>query len=152
MTHTHANSLSHTDTQAFYDATVTDDSLQSEWADQLRFAATPGGWLESGHIFALANALRRPILVHGSFAIDEAANVTGVNFMRGIYLPLLHAPAECCRDPLAIWCVSLVTIPAELVEPGLFSIFIGCPAFFLVYSSCVVQNSCFSRCLVSPSL
>ncbi len=92
---------------------MTDDSLESEWADQLRFAATPGGWLESGHIFALANALRRPILVHGSFAIDEAANVTGVNFMRGIYLPLLHAPAECCRDPLAIWCVSLVRVRAR---------------------------------------
>ena len=55
-------------------------------------------FLEDAHVFALANLLQRPIIV----VSPEYLNDLQPNFMRGIYLPLLHSPSNCYKKPILI--------------------------------------------------
>ena len=60
-------------------------------------------YLEAIHIFSLSNLLRRPIIVLADTCIrnldDEEISV---NDLYGIYLPILHLPKDCCRDPIVL--------------------------------------------------
>lgn len=55
-------------------------------------------YLEDIHIFALANLLYRTIIV---ISLDTLRNIQPIH-LRGIYLPLLRRPDECCKDPIVI--------------------------------------------------
>ena len=55
-------------------------------------------YLEDIHIFALANFLKRPIIV---LSLETLRNIEPI-FLRGIYLPLLNPAAECFKDPILI--------------------------------------------------
>jgi hypothetical protein len=55
-------------------------------------------YLEDIHIFALANLLRRTIIV---ISLPTLKNIEDIH-LRGIYLPLLIDPAICCKDPIVI--------------------------------------------------
>lgn len=54
-------------------------------------------YLEDIHVFALANMLRRPIIV---ISLETIRNIQPID-LRGIYLPLL-ATEPCIRDPIVI--------------------------------------------------
>lgn len=56
-----------------------------------------GSSLLSIHVYALAQVLRRPVIVYG----DERASGTDERFA-GIYLPSLLPPGHCLRTPIAI--------------------------------------------------
>jgi hypothetical protein len=55
-------------------------------------------YLEDVHIFALANLLKRPIIV---IALETLKNIEPIR-LRGIYLPVLSDPSSCVRDPILI--------------------------------------------------
>jgi hypothetical protein len=55
-------------------------------------------YLEDIHIFSLANFLSRPIIVLSLESINNLQQIT----IRGIYLPLLNKPSDCCKDPIVI--------------------------------------------------
>ena len=65
-------------------------------------------YLEAFHVFVLANLIRRPILVFAEPHIRDPLSGQVVVFlddadrMDGLYLPLLHAPSSCSRNPLAL--------------------------------------------------
>ena len=82
---------------------MSDETMADEWQDELRTAEAPDKWLGALHVSAMAQVLRRPILVHGPMSIDNGQAVTEFNYTRGVYLPFLHAPETCCRDPLVLW-------------------------------------------------
>ncbi|XP_035687593.1 tumor necrosis factor alpha-induced protein 3-like [Branchiostoma floridae] len=59
--------------------------------------------LEEFHIFVLANILRRPIVVFADTSVrDDEGNSWAPIPFGGIYLPLLHTPAECVRSPILL--------------------------------------------------
>ncbi|XP_066283619.1 uncharacterized protein [Branchiostoma lanceolatum] len=59
--------------------------------------------LEEFHIFVLANILRRPIVVSADTSVRDAEGNSWAPIpFGGIYLPLLHAPAECVRSPVLL--------------------------------------------------
>ena len=55
-------------------------------------------YLEDIHIFSLANLLYRTIIV---ISLDTLRNIQPIH-LRGIYLPLLRRPEDCCKDPILI--------------------------------------------------
>lgn len=55
-------------------------------------------YLEDIHIFAVANLLRRPIIV---LALETLNDITPIG-IRGVYLPLLNAPKDCIRQAIVI--------------------------------------------------
>ena len=55
-------------------------------------------YLEDIHIFALANLLRRTIII---ISLPTLKNIEDIH-LRGIYLPLLNDPTTCCKDPIVI--------------------------------------------------
>ena len=55
-------------------------------------------YLEDIHIFALANLLKRTIIV---VALDKIKDLQPNN-IRGIYLPILNKPNECVKEPILI--------------------------------------------------
>lgn len=56
-------------------------------------------YLEDIHVFALANMLKRPIIV---IALKTIRNIQPID-LRGIYLPtLVNDPNECVKDPIVI--------------------------------------------------
>jgi hypothetical protein len=60
--------------------------------------------LDGGHIFALSNVLRRPIVVYARLSLEGAFRMDlAVPFrVSGVYLPTLWEPSEVCRDPLVM--------------------------------------------------
>ena len=59
--------------------------------------------LEEIHVFALANELRRPIIVVADVVMKDVHGeaLAPIPF-GGVYLPLLERPECCCRDPLLL--------------------------------------------------
>lgn len=51
------------------------------------------------HVFVLSNVIRRPIIVVSQHAPDAD---TDSHSLCGVYLPVLHAPSDCCRSPLVV--------------------------------------------------
>lgn len=80
---------------------VSAEQLNREWAEMVELAGRPNAFLDSVHVLALANALRRPIVILASATQNDAfgAPLTP-DFLRGIYLPLERLPEHCCRQPL----------------------------------------------------
>ena len=77
-------------------------------------AAAEGVYLSPGHVYALSQVLRRPIVVYH----EHPGPIPGTGTsMEGIYLPLSWKPNEvyCCKDPLTI----LFTVPEG--KPNAFS-------------------------------
>jgi len=60
--------------------------------------------LDGGHVFALANVLRRPVVVYAHVGLEgEFRKELTVPFrISGIYLPLLWPPEKTCPDPLLL--------------------------------------------------
>lgn len=60
--------------------------------------------LDGGHVFALANIIRRPIIVYASVSVEgEVRNSVSVPFrVSGVYLPLLWPPESVSPDPLML--------------------------------------------------
>ncbi|XP_035687786.1 tumor necrosis factor alpha-induced protein 3-like [Branchiostoma floridae] len=59
--------------------------------------------LEEFHIFVIANILHRPIVVFADTSVrDDEGNSWAPIPFGGIYLPLLHTPAECVRSPILL--------------------------------------------------
>ncbi|XP_046847966.1 tumor necrosis factor alpha-induced protein 3-like [Xenia sp. Carnegie-2017] len=80
------------------------EQLYEDWKKTVALASTAKSTnnhrfysLEEIHIFALANILRRPILV----ICDDSHRGAGVN-LGGIYLPLLSNLVDCIKTPLII--------------------------------------------------
>ena len=61
-------------------------------------SSSPLVYLEDIHIFALANLLRRTIVV---ISLPTLKNIQAIH-LRGIYLPLLVDTRDCVRDPICI--------------------------------------------------
>lgn len=55
-------------------------------------------FLEDIHIFALANLLKRPIIV---ISLETIKNIQPID-LRGIYLPIFNKPSVCVKDPIVI--------------------------------------------------
>ena len=70
------------------------------------------------HIFVLCNVLRRPIIVLCQHVPSAPALTDDVC---GIYLPVLHPPADCCRSPLVVVyaCGQFVPLVPRAEQPGL---------------------------------
>lgn len=61
--------------------------------------------LDGGHIFALANVLRRPIVVYAHAGLEGGENrpILSVPFrVSGVYLPLLWQPQDTIPDPIVM--------------------------------------------------
>eukprot|EP00928_Gymnodinium_smaydae_P038332 TRINITY_DN26465_c0_g1_i1.p1 TRINITY_DN26465_c0_g1~~TRINITY_DN26465_c0_g1_i1.p1 ORF type:complete len:625 (-),score=167.19 TRINITY_DN26465_c0_g1_i1:50-1924(-) len=82
---------------------VSEAQLSRDWADMVAIAGKQHAFLDSVHVFAVAHALRRPIIVLASPLHKDPFGVplTPV-FFRGIYLPFGYAPEHCCRQPLVL--------------------------------------------------
>ncbi|XP_026734249.1 ubiquitin thioesterase trabid isoform X2 [Trichoplusia ni] len=77
--------------------------LRAEWARLLAAAARPGAALHQLHVFALAHVLRRPVLVYGVDVVNSfRGEALGFARFRGLYLPLLWEPEQCCKAPLCL--------------------------------------------------
>ena len=65
-------------------------------------------FLEAFHVFVLANLIRRPIIVYAEPHLRDllTGKVTVVleetDRIDGVYLPLLHPPEKCLKNPLAL--------------------------------------------------
>ncbi|XP_046849818.1 ubiquitin thioesterase zranb1-B-like [Xenia sp. Carnegie-2017] len=80
------------------------EQWSENWKKTVALPTTPGFYcLEEIHIFALANILRRPILVicTNFNRGDYNEPIAGVN-LGGIYLPLLSDSVDCIKIPLLI--------------------------------------------------
>eukprot|EP00931_Biecheleriopsis_adriatica_P047951 TRINITY_DN27683_c0_g1_i1.p1 TRINITY_DN27683_c0_g1~~TRINITY_DN27683_c0_g1_i1.p1 ORF type:complete len:596 (-),score=177.65 TRINITY_DN27683_c0_g1_i1:120-1859(-) len=77
--------------------------LSREWSDMVDIANRPNAFLDSVHVFALAHALRRPILVLASAMQKDPFGVPLTPlFFQGVYLPLERHCDECCKRPLLL--------------------------------------------------
>nr|CCA62926.1 putative tumour necrosis factor-induced protein 3 [Fredericella sultana] len=86
------------------------EKLLDEWDELERAALAPTEphkmltFLESVHVFALANMLRRPVIVYGSDSItNDKGEAIDRNRMVGIYLPLLVLPESCTMSPIILF-------------------------------------------------
>nr|CCC15147.1 A20-like protein B [Fredericella sultana] len=86
------------------------EKLLDEWDELERAALAPTEphkmltFLESVHVFALANMLRRPVIVYGSDSItNDKGEAIDRNRMVGIYLPLLVLPESCTKSPIILF-------------------------------------------------
>jgi hypothetical protein len=82
-----------------------DDGVDGERLKQLHVDIEQGrASLDGGHVFALANVLRRPIIVYAHVGLEgEFRKELTIPFrISGIYLPLLWTPAQTIPDPLII--------------------------------------------------
>ncbi|CAL1531879.1 unnamed protein product [Lymnaea stagnalis] len=119
--------------------TTTLSISDQEWEDVIRSisnmgstamcAAVPHRFLESVHIYILANILRRPIIVvTDSLARSLTGQSLQANNIGGIYLPLEWDPVECCKTPIIIgyslshFCplISELTDPTKAREESVF--------------------------------
>jgi hypothetical protein len=81
----------------------TQEGLDKEWKEELNRIKAPDVSLSPVHVFALAQVLRRPIVVYappfvkGSEGDDLQPDITA-----GIFLPLLWDPSDCHKVPLAM--------------------------------------------------
>ena len=97
------------DTVVQYDAELSSDdekALSDDYEQLVSDAAAEGVYLSPGHVYALSQVLRRPIVVYH----EHPGPIPGTGTsMEGIYLPLSWKPDEvyCCKDPLTI----LFTVP-----------------------------------------
>ncbi|GFO03590.1 tumor necrosis factor, alpha-induced protein 3 [Plakobranchus ocellatus] len=94
---------------------LADDSkiIKTEWNEVVRSIssltttgetrATPCTFLESVHIYVLANILRRPIVIVSDTATKHTKGQrVEDNHIAGIYLPLEWPPIKCCKTPLIL--------------------------------------------------
>lgn len=82
---------------------VSEAQLNRDWNNMADIANTQNEFLDTIHIFALANALWRPILVLASPVQKDPLGLPLTHlFYQGIYLPLERSPLECCRQPLLL--------------------------------------------------
>lgn len=59
--------------------------------------------LEEFHVFALANMIKRPIIiVAAKFIYSLDGDEFSPNNIGGVYLPLIHPPTECCKSPIVL--------------------------------------------------
>ncbi|KAK3241345.1 hypothetical protein CYMTET_48879 [Cymbomonas tetramitiformis] len=60
--------------------------------------------LEAAHVFALANIVRRPIVVYAPLEAEPGRELEGAmtERMSGVYLPLAWDPGNTCKDPLCL--------------------------------------------------
>jgi len=82
---------------------ISEGQLGRDWGEMVELASRPKAFLDSIHVFALACALRRPIIVLASSVHRDPFGVplTPI-FFAGIYLPFGHQPALTCRWPLVL--------------------------------------------------
>ena len=76
-------------------------ALLGEWPGVAGDAGAPKRSLLPVHVFALANAARRPVIVYGATAFEGVRYPWHVALC-GVYLPLLHEPTVCWRSPLLL--------------------------------------------------
>eukprot|EP00667_Euglena_gracilis_P002434 EG_transcript_2434 len=76
-------------------------ALDREWEDVVVDAGLPRRSLLPEHIFVLAQVLCRPIVVYGPDTIN-GVQYPWHELHSGIYLPVLHPPARCCRSPICL--------------------------------------------------
>jgi hypothetical protein len=78
------------------------DGSEAAWAKLLAHASKEGEQLEFAHMFALANVIKRPIVVLASVE-DELQYGQGENSATATFLPLRHRPTDCvARLPVTI--------------------------------------------------
>jgi len=72
--------------------------------------------LDGGHIFALANVMKRPVVVYASEKVEGKfrSHLRSPHRMSGVYLPSLWGPSETYPDPLLV-----------VYTPGHFSVLVG---------------------------
>ena len=76
---------------------INQNKLNQEWNEIINFK--PSDFLEDIHIFALANLLKRTIIIISPKYVNKIQE----NYLRGIYMPLFVNAKACCKDPILIF-------------------------------------------------
>ena len=81
----------------------TQEDLDKEWKEELDRIKAPDVSLSPVHVFALAQVLRRPIVVYAPpFVKGSEGDDLNPDGTAGIFLPLLWDPSDCHKVPLAM--------------------------------------------------
>ncbi|CAM9814533.1 unnamed protein product [Discosporangium mesarthrocarpum] len=98
-----------------------EDQLEEEWTTLMEDARTPGAYLSAFHVFVLANALRRPLIVYADRYLRGADGTQyAPSDMIGVYLPSMLPEGMCYKVPLMVGYTCL-----EVGNVGHFSALVG---------------------------
>lgn len=80
---------------------LSDEQYEKEWKEELNRILAPDVSLGPVHVMALAQVLRRPLIVYAqSFVIGGSGEAIDKDRLGGIYLPLMWPADKCCKVPL----------------------------------------------------